>query len=167
MGAAADPDVEDYYDKSRSFPLTYSPEDDPEVIEDMRVAAAELERGGDDDDKDRVDGNDSCDDSSESDELGGEADSQDDGDKGWEDDDDEGKTTTPSKGRKQSTMMSAIDKVRNRSISPLLCSSRFNTPSFMQSLSTFFGLKSSVRKYVASFENSAHQSIVILFPSAA
>jgi len=35
MGAAEDPDVKDYYDKSRSFPLTYSPEDDPEVIKDM------------------------------------------------------------------------------------------------------------------------------------
>jgi len=27
MGAAKDPDIEDYCYKSRSFPLTYSPED--------------------------------------------------------------------------------------------------------------------------------------------
>jgi len=48
MGAADDPDVEDYYEKSRSFPLMYSPEDDLEVIEDMQVTAAELEKGSND-----------------------------------------------------------------------------------------------------------------------
>ena len=45
MGAAEDPYIDDYYDKSHECPLTYSPEEDPEVIEEMRVAAVELERG--------------------------------------------------------------------------------------------------------------------------
>jgi hypothetical protein len=41
MGAAEDPDIDDYYDKSREFSLTYSPEEDPEVIEEMRVAGSQ------------------------------------------------------------------------------------------------------------------------------
>lgn len=115
MGAAEDPDIEDYYNKSRSFPLTYSPEDDPEVIEDMWVAVAELERGDVDNSGDGEGANESDDDSSE---LGSEADSQDDEDEGCEDDKDEGGTTTQSKGRKRLKMMSVIDKVWNRPISP-------------------------------------------------
>lgn len=119
MGAAEDPDVEDYYDKSRSFPVTYSPGDDPEVIEDMRVAAAELE-ASDDDNEDGEDGNESSDDSSESDGSGSQADGQNDGDEGWEDDEDEGGTTTQSKGRKRPKVMSVIEKVQSRSIPPSL-----------------------------------------------
>ena len=80
MGAAEDPNVNDYYDKSRSFPLMYSPEDDPEVIKDMQVAAAELEKGSNDNNDDGEDGSD------DSSELGGKADGQDNGDEGWEDD---------------------------------------------------------------------------------
>lgn len=116
MGAAEDPDVEDYYTKSRSFPLTYSPEDDPEVIEDMRVAAAELERGDNEDDS-GLTGNESSDESSES---GGEAGGgiiEDDGDEGWEDsgEEDEHRRTTQrvQKRRKGSKMMSVIEKVHN------------------------------------------------------
>ena len=45
MGAAENPDIDDYYDKSHEFPLTYSPEEDPEVIEEMWVTVARLERG--------------------------------------------------------------------------------------------------------------------------
>jgi hypothetical protein len=114
MRAAEDPDIKDYYDKSRSFPLTYSPDDDPKVIEDMRVAAAELERrtgSNNDSDEDREDLNESSDDDSERDESSGEADGQDDGDEGWEDDEDEGGTTTQLKGRNRSKMISVIDKV--------------------------------------------------------
>jgi len=134
MGAAEDPDVKDYYDKSRSFPLTYSPEDDPEVIEDMRAAAVELERGGDDDNEDGAGGNESSDDSSGSNKSDAEAAGQDGGDEGWEDDEDEGGTMTQSTGRKRSKMMSVIDKVRTDDSSHLLfCSSRFDARSFTQS----------------------------------
>src|ERR1700723_1586715 len=84
MGAAEDPDVDDYYNKSREFPLTYSPEEDPEVIEEMRVAAAELERG-ENDSEGEEDGNES----DESSASGGSG-SEDDGpEEGWEADDDE------------------------------------------------------------------------------
>jgi hypothetical protein len=120
----------------------------------MRVAAAELE-ASDDDNKDGEDGNESSDDSSEGDGSGSQADGQDDGDEGWEDEEDEGGTTTQSKRRKWPKVMSVIEKVRSRSIPPSL------------SLLIFFGQKSSTRKYVASFENSVHQSIIILFLSAA
>ena len=39
MGIADDPDVDDYYTKARGFPIAYSPDDDPEVIEEMCIAA--------------------------------------------------------------------------------------------------------------------------------
>ena len=48
MGFADDPDVDDYYTRARGFPIAYSPDDDPEVVEEMRIAAAELKKGGDD-----------------------------------------------------------------------------------------------------------------------
>jgi hypothetical protein len=103
MGAADNPDLEDYYNKSRVFPLTYSPDDDPEVVEDMRVAAAELERGGDDDGKNE--GNHESSDSSGSNESGAEGVGEG-GDEDWNDDD-EG-AAIRSMGRKT---MSVIDKV--------------------------------------------------------
>jgi hypothetical protein len=46
MGFADDPDVDDYYTRARSFPITYSPDDDPEVVKEMCIAAAELKKGG-------------------------------------------------------------------------------------------------------------------------
>ena len=168
MGAAEDPDVEDYYNKTRSFPLTYSPEDDPEVIEDMRVAAAELERGSDNDNEGGEGGNESSDDSSESNESDAEAAGQDGGDEGWEDDEDEDGTVTQSMGRKRSKMMLVIDKVQTYEPSHrLFCSLMFDAPSFTLSLSTFFDLKSSARKSIASFKNSVRQSIVVSFQSGA
>ena len=48
MEIADDPDVNDYYTKVRGFLITYSPDDDPEVVEEMRIAAAELKKGSDD-----------------------------------------------------------------------------------------------------------------------
>ena len=98
MGAAENPDIDDYYNKSREFPLTYAPKEDPEVVEEMRVAAAELERGENDSEGEEDD--------DESDEslASGWSGSEDDGpEEGWEDVDDE-----PVKGTK---LMSAIDKV--------------------------------------------------------
>ena len=44
MGIADDPDVNDYYTRVRGFPIT---NDDPEVVEEMRIVAAELKKGGD------------------------------------------------------------------------------------------------------------------------
>ena len=39
--------MDDYYDRARGFPLVYSPDEDPEVIEEMSIAEAELKSGGD------------------------------------------------------------------------------------------------------------------------
>jgi hypothetical protein len=47
MGIADDPDVDDYYTRACGFPTTYSPDDNPEVVEEMHIAAAELKKGGD------------------------------------------------------------------------------------------------------------------------
>ena len=41
MGIADDPDIDDYYTKAHGFPITYSPDNDPEVIEEMHIAKAE------------------------------------------------------------------------------------------------------------------------------
>ena len=46
MGIADDPDIDDYYTRARGFPIAYSPDDDPEVVEEMHIAAAELKKGG-------------------------------------------------------------------------------------------------------------------------
>ena len=56
MGIADDPDVDDYYTKARGFPITYSPDDDPEVVDKMRIAAAELKKGGDDSEDEIIEG---------------------------------------------------------------------------------------------------------------
>ena len=79
MGAAEDPDINDYYDKSREFPLTYSPEEDPEVIEEMRVAAAELERG-----ENNSEGEDDSDESDESLASGGSGSEDNRPEEGWD-----------------------------------------------------------------------------------
>jgi hypothetical protein len=102
MGAAENPDFNDYYNKSREFPLTYAPEEDPEVIEEMRVAAAELRRG-----ENNSEGEEDDEESGESSACEGSS-SEDDGpDEGWEDIDDDARHE-PMKGAK---LMSAIDKV--------------------------------------------------------
>ena len=46
MDIADDPDIDNYYTRARSFPITYSPDDDPEVVEEMHIAAAELKKRG-------------------------------------------------------------------------------------------------------------------------
>ena len=48
MGIADDPDVNDYYTRACGFPIAYSPDNDPEVVEEMCIAAAELKNVGDD-----------------------------------------------------------------------------------------------------------------------
>src|ERR1700692_593099 len=59
MGIADDPDIDDYYSRARGFPITYSPDDDPEVVEEMRIAAAELKKGSDDSEDDAMKGSES------------------------------------------------------------------------------------------------------------
>ena len=56
MGIADDPNVNDYYTKIRGFPITYSPNDHPEVVEEMRIAAAELKKGSDDSENENMEG---------------------------------------------------------------------------------------------------------------
>jgi hypothetical protein len=104
MGAAEDPDIDDYYNKSREFPLTYSPEEDPEVVEEMRVAAVEL-KGGENDSEGEEDSNES----DESGASGGSSSEDDRPEEGWEDVDDE--PDGQSKRTKGTKLMSAIDKV--------------------------------------------------------
>jgi len=164
MGAAEDPDVDNYYNKSREFPLTYSPEEDPEVIEEMRVAVAELERGEDDSECDE-DGNNS-DESSAS----GGSDSEDNGpEEGWEDDDnDDGlaPTSGQSKRTKGAKMMSVIDKVRTVDFCVFPCMLIWPYSS-MRLLLMCFDPKLSARKSVTSSKNSVHPNTAILFPFTA
>ena len=110
MGAAEDPDINDYYEKSREFPPTYSPEEDPEVIEEMRVTAAELERG-----ENNSEGKDDSDESDESLASGGSGNEDNGPEEGWDDvDDEDGLASTGNqlKRTKGTKLMSAIDKVR-------------------------------------------------------
>ena len=107
MEAVEDPDIDNYYDKSCEFPLTYSPEEDPEVIEEMWVAVAELERG-----ENNSEGEDDSDESDESLASGGSG-SEDNGpEEGWDDVDDEDGLGNWLKRTKGTKLMSAINKVR-------------------------------------------------------
>jgi hypothetical protein len=99
MGIADDPDIDDYYSRARGFPLTYSPDDDPEVVEEMRIAAAELKKGSDDSEDDATKGSESLNDD-ETDSGEGKGGAEED----WADED------GPSK-RNQKTL-SSVDKVR-------------------------------------------------------
>ena len=56
MGIADNPDVNDYYTKVRGFLITYSPDDNPEVVEEMRIVAAELKKGSDDCENENMEG---------------------------------------------------------------------------------------------------------------
>ena len=56
------PNEIDYYEKACAFLITYSPHDNPEVIEEIKVAAAELKDCGDNS-KEEIEG--SCESSSE------------------------------------------------------------------------------------------------------
>jgi hypothetical protein len=111
LGCADDPDVDDYYTKARGFPLTYSPDEDPEVIEEMKIAKAELDRGaGDEDDEGADEGlsGDSETDDEEGDENDGEIAGE------WEDESDEADDEDdgqPKKKRKRK-VLSCVDKVR-------------------------------------------------------
>ena len=49
VGAANDPDKIDNYNKARAFPIAYSADDDPEVVNEMKIAVEELREGNDKD----------------------------------------------------------------------------------------------------------------------
>jgi len=116
MGIADAPDVDAYYPKARGFPITYSPEDDPEVIEEMRITAAELKKGGDDSNDEALEASgeqSSSEDETSSDEVGEGA------EKDWVDEPDEdtdkSSAGAPNGSRRRS--LQALDKVRALSIS--------------------------------------------------
>jgi hypothetical protein len=95
LGAAEDPDIEDYYTKVRGFPIVYSPNDDPKVLKDMQAVAAELAGGADGDENlSRLESESS---DSENGEDGVEGD--------WEDED-----KTPAKKRTKK-LLSCVEKV--------------------------------------------------------
>ena len=56
MGIADDPDVDDYYTKAQGFLINYSPDNDPEVVEEMCIVAAELKKGGDNSEDENIEG---------------------------------------------------------------------------------------------------------------
>jgi hypothetical protein len=101
MGIGDDPDVNDYYTKARGFPMTYSPEDDPKVMEEMRIAAVELKNG----DCDEVE---SVNESSSEDETASEDGREEGVEESWVDEDDEAGEPEMRKRK----MLTSIDKVR-------------------------------------------------------
>jgi hypothetical protein len=113
LGCADDPNVDDYYNKSRGFPNTYSPDEDPDVVEEMKIAEAELKRGsGDGTDDDADDANQESSSDGSTDDKGG--DSGDDNENDWADEDeemrDQGLDQSEKRKQKQK-VLSCVDKV--------------------------------------------------------
>ena len=158
--------MDDYYSRARGYPISYSPDDDPEVIEEMRIANAEAKRGGVDVDEDDDEGaiQDSLSEDSSGDEDG------ENGEDGWEDDDDdEMDDNGANQSERQKTkpkVLSCVDKVCEDATSVSLLT-HIAWFSFMQLLLIFFALKSNARSSAFLFGMSVHQSIATLFPSAA
>ena len=109
MGIADDPDIDDYYTKARGFPITYSPDDDPEVIEEMCIAEAELKKGGDDSEDEDMEG------------AGGESSSEDDttseedgevGAEDWVDEGEEAEESSAGQSKCKCKVLLSVDKVR-------------------------------------------------------
>ncbi|KIM71293.1 hypothetical protein PILCRDRAFT_757750 [Piloderma croceum F 1598] len=100
MGIADDPNVDDYYTKARGFPITYSPDDDPKVVDEMRIAAAELKKGGDDSEDEIIEG--STEESSSEDNDDGAVED-------WVDEDEEDPTTSQAKCKRK--IFSSVDKL--------------------------------------------------------
>jgi hypothetical protein len=101
LGTADDPNVNDYYNNTGSFPIAYSAEDDPDVIDDMQTAMAELKDGSDEGDIESMsDGSTSSEDS--------EGCTED----GWEDEDDVEAAVNSTGQPKKKKWLSSVDKVR-------------------------------------------------------
>ena len=98
MGIADDPDIDDYYSRAQGFPITYSPNNDLEVVEEIRITAAELKKGSDDSEDNAMQGSESSSDD-ETDSSEGKGGAEED----WADED------GPSK-HNQKTLLS-VDKV--------------------------------------------------------
>lgn len=101
--------MDDYYNKARGFPITYSPEDDPEVVEEMKIAEAELKRGGNGEENGGLDPESSSEDS-----TSGEEDE--DGEDGWVDEDgdsEDGGADQSEKRKRKRKVLSCVDKVRD------------------------------------------------------
>src|ERR1700692_2176221 len=105
MGIADDPDIDDYYSRARGFPITYSPDDDPEVIEEMRIAKAELKKGGDDEDMEGAGGESSSEDDTTSEEDG-EVGAED-----WVDEGEEAEESSAGQSKCKHKVLSSVDKV--------------------------------------------------------
>ena len=110
MGIADDPNIDDYYTKAHSFPITYSPEDDPEVIKEMCIAAAELKKGSDDSEDEAMEASgeqSSSEDETSSDEVSEGA------EKDWVDepDEDTDKLSAGAPKQKQKKILISVDKV--------------------------------------------------------
>jgi hypothetical protein len=92
IGAAEDPDVTDNYNKARAFPIAYSADDDPEVVDEMNIAAAELKEGNENDEDPQEISSDESSEESDTDE--------------WEDNEDS------REGQVKTKKFSCVDKVR-------------------------------------------------------
>ena len=107
LGCADNPDVDDYYDQARGFPMVYCPDEDPQVVEEMKIAEAELKAGAEDvEDADQ--------DSSGEDSTGDEG--EEDGEDDWADvdeieDDDASSENQPEKQKRKRKVLSCVDKV--------------------------------------------------------
>jgi hypothetical protein len=92
IGAADDPYVTDNCNKARAFPIAYSADDDPEVVDEMNITAVELKEGNEKDEDRQETSSDESSDESDMDEC--------------EDDDDS------HDGRAKTKRFSCVDKVR-------------------------------------------------------
>jgi len=97
LGAAPNPDEIDNYEITRGFPLAYVPEEDPEMIDEMKWAKEDTANAGANDDSENE--------VAESDRMA----SDDEG--GWVDEDADGVTSELSSNKRKKTF-TAIDKVR-------------------------------------------------------
>jgi len=116
LGCAKDPDVDNYYEQACAFPMVYSPDEDPEVVEEMKIAEVELKGGSgtkDGEDIEDVDQKSSDEDSTgeEGDEEGDE-----DGEGDWVDadeikDDTANNVDQPTKKKRKQKVLSYVEKV--------------------------------------------------------
>ena len=107
LGYTDDPDVDDYYDRARGFPITYSPDNDPEVVEELKIAEAELKHGSDNGDE-QSDGEGGSDSSSAS--LSSDEDDED-SENNWVDEEEEDLEGGKEKLKRKHKVLSCIEKV--------------------------------------------------------
>jgi len=101
LGAAPNPDEIDNYEITRGFPLAYVPEEDPEMIDEMKWAKEDTANAGANDDSENE--------VAESDRM---ASDESDNEGGWVDEDADGVTSELSSNKKRKKTFTAIDKVR-------------------------------------------------------